>query len=57
MIDEGRVKEAGAHAELVSLGGIYAGMFHTQSRRYQKKRQFLGILFLLMEYPVFPHYP
>ncbi|MGB5086226.1 MAG: ABC transporter ATP-binding protein [Methylocystis silviterrae] len=34
VIDGGEVRETGTHAELMQLNGIYANMFHSQSRRY-----------------------
>ncbi len=35
VIDEGRLSEAGTHAELLGLNGIYAGLFKVQARHYQ----------------------
>jgi ABC-type multidrug transport system fused ATPase/permease subunit len=32
VIDEGRVLEEGTHEELLSKGGLYAGLFETQFR-------------------------
>lgn len=31
VLDEGRIAEAGTHAQLLALGGIYAGLWARQS--------------------------
>ena len=33
MIENGRIAELGSHAQLVALGGLYAGLERAQSRR------------------------
>ena len=35
VIDDGRVAESGSHKELISLDGIYAGMYHRQKEWYE----------------------
>lgn len=35
VLDDGGVKESGTHAELMKLGGIYAGMFRAQADHYR----------------------
>ena len=35
VLEKGRVAEEGTHSELLAAGGIYAGMFETQSRHYR----------------------
>ncbi|WP_193140351.1 MULTISPECIES: ABC transporter ATP-binding protein [unclassified Meridianimarinicoccus] len=35
VLDQGRVVETGTHAELLALGGLYAGMYTTQKEGYR----------------------
>ena len=35
VLEEGRITEAGSHAELLSLGGRYAELFEMQAGRYR----------------------
>lgn len=39
VIDNGEVKESGAHAELMRLNGTYANLFNTQARRYSSGQE------------------
>ncbi|MGH2630075.1 MAG: ATP-binding cassette domain-containing protein, partial [Actinomycetota bacterium] len=39
VLDEGRIREDGAHDDLVALGGIYAEMFQMQAGRYRAAKE------------------
>nr|WP_289766938.1 ABC transporter ATP-binding protein [uncultured Acetatifactor sp.] len=36
LLEEGRILEQGSHRELLALGGVYARMFHEQSKYYRE---------------------
>jgi ATP-binding cassette subfamily B protein len=35
VLEGGRVREAGSHSELMSLGGLYAELYELQARAYR----------------------
>src|SRR5262249_14415660 len=38
VLDDGRIAEAGSHAELMALGGMYAQLYRLQERAYRDGR-------------------
>ncbi len=40
LIADGKIAEEGDHESLLTLGGVYAGLFEVQSRYYQEGREF-----------------
>ncbi len=39
LLGEGRILEEGSHAQLLEQGGLYAHMFHEQSKYYADKAE------------------
>jgi ABC-type multidrug transport system fused ATPase/permease subunit len=35
VLEDGRIKEQGSHAELMALGGTYAELYEKQASRYR----------------------